>query len=74
MPARLRSAQARYVPISGHRRAVAAKALADNRELKVWLAPVGATRVLVPYRIRVETALGTTLIEATRFRAGGKGP
>ena len=65
--------QARYVPIAGHRRQPATQAMADNRQLKVWLAPVGATRVLVPYRIEAKTALGTTLIEATSFRAAASG-
>jgi hypothetical protein len=35
----------------------------------VWFAPVGNTRVLVPYKISIPTPIGTGLMEATQFVA-----
>jgi hypothetical protein len=59
---------ARYVPISGHRptRQVT-QFMANNRDMEVWLAPVGRTRILAPFRISVATLVGTTVIEAQEF-------
>ncbi len=59
---------ARYRPISGHRAdGHAAQYMADNKSMEVWLAPIGGTRVVFPYRISVLTMLGTTVIEADEF-------
>ncbi len=61
---------ARYVPIAGHRPdRPGTKFMADNRNMEVWLAPVGASRVVAPYRISVATMVGTTVIEALSFNA-----
>lgn len=61
---------ARYVPISGHRTdRPGARFMADNRDLKVWLAPVEGSRLYAPVRISVRTMIGTTVIDATRFAA-----
>jgi hypothetical protein len=61
--------QVRYVPISGHRaNGPATRFMAENRDISVWLAPVESARLLVPVRISVRTTLGTSLIEATRWR------
>jgi hypothetical protein len=58
----------RYVPIAGHRRdRPATKFMADNRDLEVWLAPVGSAHVLMPFRVSARTMLGTTVIEASEF-------
>ena len=59
---------ARYVPVSGHRpdRQVT-KFMADNKDMEVWLAPLEASHVLVPFRISVATMVGTTIIEAQEF-------
>ncbi len=63
---------ARYIPISGHREdSKASQFMADNRNLEVWLAPVGSTRVLFPFRIAVRTMVGTTVIEADEFATDG---
>lgn len=58
----------RYVPIAGHRRdRPATKFMADNKDLEVWLAPIGGSRVLMPFRVSARTMLGTTVIEASEF-------
>ena len=59
---------ARYVPLAGHRPDRAAtKFMEDNKQMEVWLAPVGTSRVVVPLRISVATMIGTTVIEAQDF-------
>jgi hypothetical protein len=57
----------RYTPIAGHRIRKPVQFMADNKDIQVWLAPVGEARVVVPYRISVATMIGTTVIEATAF-------
>jgi hypothetical protein len=39
----------------------------ENKDLEVWLAPVGASSVLMPFRISVKTMVGTVVIEASEF-------
>ena len=57
---------ARYRPIAGHRPdRPATKFMIDNKDMSVWLAPVGSTRHVIPYRVSVLTTVGTTVIEAT---------
>ena len=59
---------ARYTPVAGHRPdKPATKFMADNRDLEVWMAPVGQTHVAAPYKISVKTMTGTAVIEATEF-------
>ena len=59
----------RYVPISGHRtERPSTKFMEENRDMSVWLAPIPGTRVLVPIRISVATMIGTTVIEAERWK------
>lgn len=59
---------ARYQPIAGHRPdRPATKFMADNKNMEVWLAPVGESRVVMPYRISVATMIGTTVVEAIEF-------
>ena len=59
---------ARYRPIAGHRaNRPGTRFMADNKQIEAWLAPVGQTRVLVPYRISVMTMIGTVVIEASNF-------
>jgi len=57
-----------FVPVAGyvpHRASI--KYLASQRDMEVWLAPVGATRVLVPYRISIPTPVGVGVMQATQF-------
>ena len=46
--------------------------MADNKDIEVWLAPIGGTNVLMPYRISVRTMVGIAVAEATEFRVGDK--
>jgi len=58
----------RYVPIAGYRPdRPSTKFMQENKDLEVWLAPVGASGVLMPFRISVRTMVGTTVIEASEF-------
>ncbi len=65
---------ARYTPIAGHRNRKPVQFMADNKDIQVWLAPVGETRVVVPFRISVATMIGTTVIEAAEFGAAATTP
>ena len=57
---------ARYVAVAGHRPdRPATKFMEENKEMEVWLAPVGKSRATIPYRISVATMVGTAVIEAT---------
>jgi hypothetical protein len=59
-----------FVPLAGYiptRSAI--KYLASQRDMEMWLAPIGSSRVLVPYRISVPTPVGTGVMEATQFVA-----
>jgi hypothetical protein len=61
---------ARYTPVSGHRDRPVTRFMADNRDMEVWLAPLGSARVAIPVRISVATMIGKLLIEATQFETG----
>ena len=64
--------KARYVPIAGHRPARdATKFMASNKQMEVWLAPLGASRVMAPYKIAVQTMVGMVEITANRFLISG---
>jgi hypothetical protein len=65
---------ARYVPVAGHmNNRDSVEYMANNKQLEVWLAPVGGDLgVLVPYQIRIGTKIGALTIRATRF--AGLGP
>jgi hypothetical protein len=43
------------------------KYLAAQRDIEITFAPVAGTRILVPFRMRVPTPLGTAMLEATQF-------
>lgn len=63
----------RYTPIAGHRQRKSVQFMEDNRDIEVWLAPVGQTRFVVPFRIAVATMIGKTVIEAEQFSVEGGG-
>ena len=48
------------------------KFMAENKDLEVWLAPIEADRVWMPFRVSVRTMIGTTVIEAQEFRVSAK--
>ncbi|MBX9824594.1 MAG: DUF3108 domain-containing protein [Xanthobacteraceae bacterium] len=59
-----------FVPVAGFvpsRPAI--KYLVAQREMEVWLAPVGTTRVLVPFRVSIPTPIGQGVMVATQFIA-----
>lgn len=57
-----------YVPVAGHR----ASKVKDQKDqnIHVWLAPVGETRVLVPAKVTIASALGTLTVQATQINNG----
>jgi uncharacterized protein DUF3108 len=59
-----------FVPIAGYIPTRAAiKYLQEQRDIEIWLAPIGTTRVLVPYRISIPTPIGVGVMQATQFVA-----
>ena len=57
-----------FVPLAGYvpsRSSI--KYLASQRDMEVWLAPIAATRVLVPFRISIPTPIGLGVMQATQF-------
>jgi len=64
-----------FRPIAGYiPNRPAVKYLAEQRDMEVWLAPLGTTRYLVPYRMTVPTPLGTGALQATQFLSGPATP
>lgn len=64
--------RARYNPIAGHRaKRAAVQYMAENRDMEAWLAPSGAAGIYIPFRVSVKTQIGTTILQATRFRIEG---
>ena len=64
-----------FMPISGYvpsRPAV--KYLVKQRDIEVWLAPIAATRVVVPFRLIVPTPLGQGVLTATQFVTASQKP
>jgi hypothetical protein len=59
---------ARYVPVAGHRPTrEAIEYMENNKALEVWLAPVEALGVMIPYRMQIGTEVGMLTIHASRF-------
>ncbi len=59
---------ARWVPVAGHRPSKeSVKYLRDNRDIEAWLAPVGNSSVMVPYKIAMSTKNGRLVVEASRL-------
>ncbi len=62
-----------FNPIAGHVPSrTAVKYLIEQRDTEVWLAPIAATRVLVPFRVSVPTPVGTGVLQATQFVSVGQ--
>ena len=57
---------ARYVPVAGHVPG-RVKALANNKSIEIWLAPVADMSLLVPYSIQLGVPLGTLVVRASRL-------
>lgn len=61
--------KARYTPVAGHRsQRPSVKYMANNKDIETWLAPSGAEGIYIPFRVSVKTMIGTTVLEATKFR------
>ncbi len=59
-----------YQPVSGHRPdRSAVKYMMKNKDIYVWLVPIPGTRLLMPFRASVATAIGTAQLEAVSFEA-----
>jgi hypothetical protein len=59
---------ARYTPIGGFKRdSVSTRYMANNRDMEVWLAPVAAAHIVVPFHISIRTSAGILLIQAAEF-------
>ena len=57
-----------FAPVAGYDPSRAAiKYLIAQRHMEIWLVPIAATRILVPYRLTIPTPLGTGKLEATRL-------
>jgi hypothetical protein len=57
-----------FRPIAGYRPGrVSLKYLIAQRDMEVYLAPIGGTRVLVPFRFTLPTPIGTGVMQATQF-------
>jgi hypothetical protein len=64
---------ARYVPVAGHRENIwSVKQMKENERLEIWLAPVGKTQMLAPYRILIGTNSGDLVLVSTRFVVSGE--
>ena len=57
-----------FEPLAGHIPSrTAMKYLMKQRDIEIWLAPIGTTRVLVPFRAEGPTPIGKAVLEATQF-------
>lgn len=57
-----------FTPIAGYiPTRTAIKYLQEQRNIEIWLAPIGGTRVLVPFRIEGPTPVGRAALEADEF-------
>jgi hypothetical protein len=59
---------AKFFPVAGYDpKHFLVTYLAAQHETEIWLAPIGATRLLVRYRASISTPKGVGVLEATRF-------
>jgi hypothetical protein len=59
-----------FVPLAGYvPERPAIKYLVAQQDMEIWLAPIPGTRIVVPYRISLQTPLGQGVLEATQFVA-----
>lgn len=58
----------RYTPISGHRaKKDSVRAMAENTDMEIWMAPTSDGRNFAPVKVRVGTEYGRVVLEAKRF-------
>jgi hypothetical protein len=59
---------AKFLPVAGYDpKHFLVTYLAAQHETEIWLAPLGGTRLLVPYRASISTPMGIGVLEATKF-------
>jgi hypothetical protein len=59
---------AKFLPVAGYDpKHFLVTYLAAQHETEIWLAPVGGSRLLVPYRVSISTPMGVGVLEARRF-------
>ncbi len=59
-----------FKAVSGHRKGRKEISEAESQaDIRLWLAPVGDTKVLAPYKLTAKTSVGTGVIKARRFAA-----
>ncbi len=59
-----------FEPLAGHiPTRTAIKYLMKQRDIEIWLAPIGTTRVLVPFHVEGPTPIGKAVLQATQFVA-----
>ncbi len=57
-----------FMPLAGYvPERPAIKYLMAQQDMEIWLAPIPGTRIVVPYRISLQTPLGLGVLEATQF-------
>ena len=57
-----------FMPLAGYvPERAAIKYLMAQQDMEIWLAPIPGTRIVVPYRISLQTPLGLGVLEATQF-------
>ena len=57
-----------FIPLAGHvPERPAIKYLIAQQDMEISLAPIPGTRIVVPYRISLQTPLGRGVLEATQF-------
>lgn len=63
--------RATYRPIAGHRPDKdSVKYMASNKDMEVWLTPVGSSGFVAPVEAYVKTPYGMVVIKADSFRVG----
>lgn len=64
----------KFRPIAGHRRGDAeANFAANNEGIEVWMIPLAAADIYVPYYVNIPTAVGTATLTSSNFRVDGSG-
>jgi hypothetical protein len=64
--------QLRYVPVSGHKtKQRNIEYMSGNRDMEIWLAPIGGTGIFSIIRVEVPTWVGTVTAVPTFFGTAG---
>lgn len=61
-----------FKPVSGHRDRKTVREAAQTA-IRIWMAPIGETRVFAPIKLSAKTKFGVATIAANRFLAGDYG-